>query len=205
MSAVDEERVEQARQQVVEATRNARLARVVAAGPLRDRARRRSRRLVIASAFAVAVVVLLVAVIVAVAVHNRSATERADAATAALDGSRSAVTALLTANPRDPAGYLDRVLAVTTGAQHDRLVTSRDALVAEIGRQDRPSTGQVLSAGLITDPPSDDVGAQARVLMVAEATDPTLVGGDYGDRRVNIEVTMTRTSAGWLMSQAGLT
>ncbi|NED63770.1 hypothetical protein G3I15_22820, partial [Streptomyces sp. SID10244] len=63
----------------------------------------------------------------------------------------------------------------------------------------------VLSAGLITDPPSDDVGAQARVLMVAEATDPTLVGGDYDDRRVTIEVTMTRTAAGWLMSQAGLT
>ncbi|NDZ94366.1 hypothetical protein G3I13_11625 [Streptomyces sp. SID6673] len=205
MSEVVEGRLEQARHRVDEATRATRLARIAAAGPLRDRARRRSRRLMIGAAVAAAVVVVLVAVIVGVAVHNRAAAQRADAATAALDASRSAVTTLLTANPQNPAGYIDQVLAVTTGAQHDRLVTSRDALVAEVGRQDQPSTGQVLSAGLITDPPSDDVGAQARVLMVAEATDPTLVGGDYDDRRVTIEVTMTRTAAGWLMSQAGLT
>ncbi|MYR08711.1 hypothetical protein GTV32_21420 [Gordonia sp. SID5947] len=203
MSEVDAERVERARQRVVDATRSARLARIAAAGPLRDRARRRSRRIVVVAIAAGVVAVFLAAGIVVFAVHNRSASERADAATDALDGSRSAVTALLTADPRDPGGYVDRALAVTTGEQHDRLAASRDALAAEIGRQDQPSTGQVVSAGLITDPSSDDVGAQARVLMVAEATDPTLVGGDRGDRRVTIEITMTRTPAGWLMSQAG--
>lgn len=199
--AVIVEALQSARRRHDEATRRARSARIAAAEPLRARARQRSRRFRLAGIGVIAVVIALIGLMAAFAVHNRSAAQRSDAATAALDASRSAITTLLTADPVDGRGYVERALAVSTGPQRDRLTAARDALVAEVAAQDRPSSGEVLSAGLITDPESDDVGAQARVLVVAEATDPQLVGGDTG--RVTVEVTMTRETHGWLISSAG--
>ncbi|AZG48300.1 hypothetical protein [Gordonia insulae] len=204
MSAERDDRLAVARARVEDATRAARTARIAAADPLRERARRRTRHLRIGVAVVGVLAVAVGAVAIGLAVHNRAAAERSAAADDALAASRTAITTLLTADPADPAGYVDHALAVTTGDQHERLATARDALAAEIGAQERPSSGQVLSAGLVTDPPSDDVGAEATVLMVAEATDPQLVGGDRQDSRVTVEVTMTRTDSGWSISSAGM-
>ncbi|WP_262365739.1 hypothetical protein [Gordonia sp. OPL2] len=198
---VDADALQPVRRRYEEATRRARSARIAAAEPLRARARLRTRRFRLSVIAVVVVVIALISVIAALALHNRSAAARSEAATAALDASRSAITTLLTADPADGPGYVDRALSVSTGHQRDRLTAARDALAAEVAAQTRPSSGEVLSAGLITDPGSDDVGAQARVLVVAEATDPQLLGGDT--RRVTVEVTMTREPAGWLISSAG--
>ncbi len=195
-------RLPAARTRVDEATRTARLARIAAAGPLRERARRRSRRFIVALAVLVVAAVVLIGAITATLVHERSAAARSATAMEVLASARSAITTLLTADPADPDGYLDRALAVTTGEQHDRLAGARDAITAEISGQTTPSTGQVLAAGLITDPASDDEGAQARVLVVADATDPALIGEDGGEGPVTVELTMTRTAAGWLIGEA---
>ncbi|MFW0783960.1 hypothetical protein AAFP35_05515 [Gordonia sp. CPCC 206044] len=202
MTEPTSQRVDAAAARVDEATRAARRARIAAAEPLRARARRRSTQLMIGLAVAGIVALVLLGTVIGVGVHNRAAAGRAAAADDALAAARTSVTTLLTADPADPAGYLERVLAVTTGAQHQRVQAARAALAAEISGHQAPSTGQILSAGLVTDPGSGEVGAQARVLVVAEATDPQLVGGDPSDRQITVEVTMVRTDSGWRIDQA---
>ncbi|MEE3851129.1 hypothetical protein VZC37_12345 [Gordonia sp. LSe1-13] len=189
-----------ARRRVDDATRAARQARIAAAGALRARARRRSSRFRVAAVVCVAVLVVALGGLVTLWVQNRDAAGRSAAEQAALEASQAGVAALLTADPTDPAAYIDRALAVTTGEQHDRIRDVADALSAEVRGMGRPSSGTVLSAGLVTDPPSDDDGAVAVSLVVAEASDPALVGADPGQNRVTVEVTVTRVGSRWLIS-----
>lgn len=201
---VADDRVADARRRLTEATRASRLARIEAAEPLRVRARRRSAVVRVIVAGAVVVALVLAGLLVAAGMAHHSATRRAATDADVLDAARSAMTTLLSANPRDPNGYVDRALSVTTGAQHDRLTAARDALATEIAAQPRPSTGQILAAGLVDDPPSDDTGAHARVLVVAEATNPELVGGDSAEGQVTVDLEMLRTDAGWRIGKAQL-
>ncbi|MEE4021508.1 hypothetical protein V1Y59_00350 [Gordonia sp. PKS22-38] len=188
-----------ARRRVDDATRAARQARIVAAGVLRARARRRSSRFRVAVVGCVAVLVVALGGLVTLWVQNRDAAGGTAAEQAALEASRAGIAALLTADPADPAAYIDRALAVTTGEQHDRIREVADALSAEVRGMKRPSSGTVLSAGLVSDPPSYD-GTVAVSLVVAEASDPALVGADPGQNRVTVEVTVTRVGSKWLIS-----
>lgn len=194
-----------ARERVEQTTRTARRTRIAAGDALRARARRRSVAFRIAMT---AVTVLVVGALVLSAVlvlHNRFTDQRFAAADGALDASREAVAALLTADPADPEGYVDRALAVTTGSQHDRIADTRDVLMEVVSAQSAPSTGRVLSAGLVTDPSSDSDGVQARALVVADASDPQLIGAQEAVNRVTVEVTLIRVGARWLISRAVLT
>ena len=127
-----------------------------------------------------------------------------------LDSARTAVTAMLTADPADAGAYVDGVLAVSAGSQRDRIESARDALVAEVRSQAGRSVGQVVSAGLVTDPTSGDTGTAVDVLVVADATNPLLLGpGDAGDaavdaiaERITALITMERTGDGWKIAEA---
>lgn len=125
-----------------------------------------------------------------------------------LDSARTAVTAMLTADPADAGAYVDGVLAVSAGSQRDRIESARDALVAEVRSQTGRSVGQVVSAGVVTDPTSGDTAVD--VLVVADATNPLLLGsGDAGDaavdataERITALITMERTGDGWKIAEA---
>ncbi|MGV9712931.1 hypothetical protein ACWDTI_19970 [Gordonia sp. NPDC003424] len=198
------ERVERARDRVDDATRRLRTARIAAAEPLRARARRRSTIVRVVSAVLAGVAVVLTGFVVVAALRHHTAGVRADARADVLAAADTAVTTLLTADPHNPENYVRRAMAVTTGAQQHRLSASWLPIADAIREQETPSTGQVLAAGLVTDPPSDDVGAISKVLLVADATNPELLGGGADAGRITVEVTMTRTDQGWRMSQAGL-
>ncbi|MDY6809285.1 MAG: hypothetical protein SW127_09730 [Actinomycetota bacterium] len=200
-----EHALDDARRRVEWATRTARRARIDASDALRARARRRSAWFRVGAAIAGVVIIVVAGVLVGVIMHNHASAERSAAADAALAAADSSVAALLTADPADAVGYVDRAVAVTTGDQRDRIEAARDALMAEVTAQPEPSTGRVLSAGLITDPDSDAEGAEAAALVVAEASDPQLIGAQSDDTRLTIEVTMIRTGQDWLISRAVLT
>ncbi len=130
-----------------------------------------------------------------------------------LDSARAAVTAMLTADPAEAGAYVDGVLAVSTGSQRDRIDKARDALVTEVRTQTGRSVGQVVSAGLVTDPASDDTGTTVDVLVVADATNPLLLGSeraadpaavDATAERITALITMERTGDGWKIAEARL-
>ncbi|WP_055475162.1 hypothetical protein [Gordonia sp. HS-NH1] len=202
-------RVELARERVDTAVRRARTARIAAAPALRWRAIRRTRllrRTLVAAALAVLV---LVAVAGVLSWQIRGQHEVTELTNDVLASARGAVTVMLTADPADPDGYVTAVAEVSTGAQRERIEAARDALVAEVGGQTGSSVGQVVSAGLVTDPTSDEIGADVDVLVVADATNPALLG-ESGDgsgvdttgERVTALVTMTLTEDGWKIAQA---
>ncbi len=200
-----EHALDDARRRVEQATRAARRARIDASDALRARARRRSAWFRGVIAIAGAVIIVASGVLVAVVMHNHASAERSAAADAALAAASSSVASLLTADPADAGGYVNRAVAVTTGDQRDRSEAARDTVGAEVTAQAEPSSGRVLSAGLITDPDSDAEGAEAAALVVAEASDPQLIGAQGDDTRVTIEVTMIRAGQDWLISRAVLT
>lgn len=199
MSDDGEERVARARQRVETATRAARDARIAAAEPLRARARRRSRmvRLGLVAASVLAVILAVTAVVVGLGL--RAADQRSADRTEVLTSARTAITTMLTSDPARAEEYVDAVLAVSAGTQRERLAAARGPLTAEIARGPR-GTGEVLSAGIVGES-SDD---EATVLVVAEATNPGLVGGDRAGTRVTLRVEMTRTADGWRVGQAVL-
>ncbi|MGV9827159.1 hypothetical protein [Gordonia sp. NPDC003429] len=193
--------VRQTQARVDEATRHARLARIEAAADLRARGRRRSRIfrwmlgcLALIAAFAVITLVVL-------AVVDARQDRRARTDDDVLTSARAAVTTMLTSSPADAQRYPDRVLAVTTGDQHRKLERSRDALIAAVAAEPAATTGQVMSAGLIADPTGDGEGAHARVLLVAQASDPQLVGGDPAANRITLSLEMTRTGGAWKIAE----
>lgn len=186
-----------ARVRVATATRDARLARVAAGGELRRRARRRSRALrwalTVAAVVAVGLIVIIVVLGVVAGRQQASEHDRDDA----LGAARSAVTAMLTADPVHPDAYLDTVLAVTTGQQHDRLTRARGAL-ADLVASGSPSTGRVLSAGVVSGP--DD--GQTRIMLAAEASDAQLIGGRPEEHRITVSVLMVHSGSGWKVGEA---
>ena len=183
--------LEQARTDVVDATRRARRARIAAIGPLRARARCRSRMLRWGLVVSAVVAVLLVAARIVLAVMAHSADEHHRVRNDVLADARTAVTVLLTSDPAQPGAYVERALSVTTGGTHRQLDGSRQEVTAAVAGAP-PATGVVLSAGLQTDPPTDAPGATAEVLLVAQASDPGLFGLDATSDRVMLSITMSR-------------
>lgn len=195
-------RLDRARADLDAATRRAREARIAATPALRERARRRSRlvRTLILVAACLAAALLLARIVLAVVGNSYDADRRTQ--DTVLADTETAVTALLTSDPARPQAYLDRGLSVTVGAMHQRLEASRAAVIDAISAQPAPSSGEVLSAGLVTDPANDDEGSTARVLVVAQASDPRLLGADTATGPLTLTVVMVRTDEGWRMSQA---
>ncbi|MDF3283425.1 hypothetical protein [Gordonia sp. N1V] len=191
-----------AQERVTHALRAARLARIAAADDLRARAVARSRRVRRALVVAALVAVVLIIVASTLAVLDHRATERTDLDDEVLAAARSATTSMLTSDPAHAEAYVERVLALSTGAQKTRLEQAGAALSAAVAAQTAPSAGRVLSAGLVTDPGSDDPGSRAEVLVVVQASNPVLLGGDPQADRLTLTVGMTRTDAGWLVDSA---
>ncbi|MDS1113829.1 hypothetical protein RD149_08615 [Gordonia westfalica] len=203
-------RVQLARDRVDQATRTARTTRIAAAPALRERAVRRTRLLRMVLMTVAGIVAILVVAGVVLGWQIRGQRAEADLQREVLDSARTAVTAMLTADPADAGAYVDGVLAVSAGSQRDRIESARDALVAEVRSQAGRSVGQVVSAGLVTDPTSGDTGTAVDVLVVADATNPLLLGpGDAGDaavdataERITALITMERTGDGWKIAEA---
>ena len=203
-------RVERATRRVQEATRRARTARIEAAPALLGRARRRTRWFWLALVGAVVVVVVLLVASVILGVRVRSADALEGEQAAVIGAADAAVVAMLSADPADPQAYVDKVLDVSAGARRERLEGLRDAIAAEVGKQSGPSVGQVISSGLVSDPPDDPAdGARADVLTVADATNPALLGGgapspsrDVTAQRITVALTMIRTADGWRVADA---
>ncbi|MCF8605346.1 hypothetical protein L5I01_18500 [Gordonia sp. HY442] len=182
-------RVRQARAQYDDAVRDERLARIAAAPALRLRARRRY------AAFRLAVAAMLVVAVVALGVGLWGlSSDDVDTADAVHDAT-SAVTTMVTPDPADAQGYVDAIVDDSTGQQRERLATGRDALVAYVSGLGARPDGRVVSAGVET--ASDDA---VQVLVVAQAADPTLIGGTDGTSRVTVRVRMTPGDDGWLVA-----
>jgi len=186
-------------QEQMRALRRWREARVEAGPALRRRARRRRRQLSMATAAvaAVGVVAVLAAAGCAFLAHRDAAahTRGEQAQTAA----RSALKTMLTADPHNANGYVDAVVAITTGGQRQRIEEARPGLVDEISRQAGPSTGQVLSTSLVDEPSST---GDVTVLVVAEATNPGLIGAETTAKRLPVVVTMVHVDGQWLVAKA---
>lgn len=206
-------RVRLARSRVDEATRSALTARIAAAPALRERAVRRTRRLRAGLLAVAAIVAILVVAGVVLGWQIRGQRAEVDLQGEVLDSARAAVTAMLTADPAEAGAYVDGVLAVSTGSQRDRIDKARDALVTEVRTQTGRSVGQVVSAGLVTDPASDDTGTTVDVLVVADATNPLLLGSegaaapaavDATAERITALITMELTGDGWKIAEARL-
>lgn len=190
-------RVERARERVVLAGEAAQQARAAAGPALVARAeRRRGRLLLTAGGCAVVAVVLVVITIVLVVMHSGAEADRDREATV-LDDTRSAVATMLTIDPGRPEEFVDQAIAVTSGEQRNRLETSRAALVEVIGGLRVPSTGQVLSAGIV----GEVSGGGTQVLVVAEGTNPTVLGADPSQSRVALLVTMKDSGDRWTIDR----
>lgn len=193
----ENERVLVAAARVDEATRTARRARIDAADALRARARRRSRSMRIGLACAAALVVCGLVALTVLAVVDHGQDERAAGQHAALTAARDAVTAMLTATPKDATGYADRIIANSTGAEHDRLSKARDALIAAVSSAENGMSGRVIAAGLISDPTSTSDGARADALVTAQASDPALLGADPDTDVLTVRLLLERVGGTW--------
>ena len=196
-------RLRRARERVEQATRTARLARIAAADDLRVGAERRSRWIRRGSAAALIVALVLAVIAGTYAITGRHAQERAHLDADVIAAASHAATVMLTSDPHHGAAYVDAVLAVSSGEQHDRIAAARDALMAAVAEQPA-GTGQVLSAGLISDPTGDGSGDadRAQVLLVVQAANAALVGADPDAQRVTLRLSMLRSAHQWRVEQA---
>ncbi len=192
-------RLAAARTRLAEATEVHATARAAA-----DDARRRARRAgrwarVVAVVGLVLTIALVVATIVLVSVGGGGAagSERADAV---LDSARAGITTALTADPARPGEYVESVLGVSTGEFRRRVTDSRGEIESSVASQAFAGTGQVISAGIV----GPDPGSAADVLLVAEATNPQLLGGGAGDARIVLLVHMVRADGAWKIERAQL-
>ncbi|MCZ4553336.1 hypothetical protein [Gordonia rubripertincta] len=199
-TATSSQRLQAARERVADARVEAERANVAAEQAWAARAvgRRRAVTAVTVGA-AVVCVAALVAAIVLIVVHRGAVSDRARDADVLAD-TRSAVTTLLTIDPARAQEFVDGALEVTTGPQRERLENARSELVDVISGLRVPSTGQVLSAGIVGDATDDS----ADVLVVAEGTNPTVLGADPAQSRVALLVTMKETDGRWKMDRTQL-
>ncbi|MFW0788872.1 hypothetical protein [Gordonia sp. CPCC 205333] len=192
-----------ARVDLDKATRTTRLAAINAGDALRRRARRRRRRMIVATVVTAMVVLALLILVVLLPLRVSAEQEVAQRNDDVLNAASAAVTSMLTADPKQAERYADSVISVSVGEQRERVSGTRRELIDEISRQDAASTGVVLSAGLLTDP-SDAADATADVLLVAEATNPAIIGGDPARRRMPIVLTMRLVDQVWKVAKARL-
>ena len=196
--SVDQKRVTAAQQAYDDAVREERVARIAAADQLRTRARRRRaglRLLALASGLVGAV---LLGFAVAGVFAERSAQSELDRWDGARGGAVTAISTMLSADPAEPGEYVDRVLAVTTGEQRERLTSARDDLRGAVAELGAVSTGHVISSGVQRDPAQGE-GATVPVVVVAQASDPELIGGVAGSDRVVVRVMMVQSEGRWLV------
>ncbi|ACY22966.1 putative membrane glycoprotein [Gordonia bronchialis DSM 43247] len=205
-----ERRLARAQARVDEATRVARAARIAAAPVLRQRARRRTRTFWWSMVALSLVALTLVVATVILGLQVRAADTRGEQRAAVITAADAAVITMLSADPAAPQAYVDAVVAVSTGARRERIESIREALAAEVAAQPGPSVGQVISTGLVTDPPDDAAdGSRVELLTVADATNPALLGGtapapgqDRTAQRITVALTMVKTGDGWLIADA---
>lgn len=162
-------------------------------------ARRRARAAATTLAAGVVAVALVIAVITLVVMHT-NAEQRRDRDADVLDDTRAAVTTLLTIDPAAPDAFVEKALSVTSGEQHDRLERARAQLVDVVAALRVPSTGQVLSAGIV----GGDSGGTADVFVVAEGTNPTVLGADPSQNRIALLVTMKEHDGDWTIDRTQL-
>ncbi len=193
-------RLRLARERVADARATARSARSAAAPAYAARDRRRRGRLALAGGCAAAVAVVLLIAAIVLAVQHRAAEQDRARDSAVLDDTRSAIATLLTIDPAEPQRFLDEALAVTSGEQHQRLVDARPQVLELVGQLEAPSTGQVLAAGITGDVDDDT----ARVYVVAEGTNPALLGAGAGQNRVALVVTMKADDGRWKIDRTQL-
>ena len=190
-----------ARDGVRAAEREARLARIAAADDLWTRAIARTR-LVKAALAALLVAALALAVAAIVLLTGNGDDDHAGRAQA-LSAATTGVTTMLTADPADAEAFADRVIGISAGARRDQLTAARDGLIDAARGLTAPSTGNVIVAGLRTDPTDGDAeGSTAQVLVVAEASDPELVGSTAPGDRITLSVRLMRTADGWRITGA---
>ncbi len=183
-----------AREEYAAAVRAERLSRITAAPQLRARTRHRRAGLRLLAAAAVIVGVALLAVALAGVLTGQSAQRTLDRAGAARAGAVTAISTMLSADPETPDAYVERVLAVTAGRQHERLTAARSELRGAVAELGAASTGRVVSAGA-QEPSSDGVP----VIVIAQASAPELVGGVPGTDRVAVRVLMVQDGDRWLI------
>lgn len=180
----------QARERYDAAVAAERRARVTAAPALRARARRRRAALRLAGVAAVIVSV------VALCIGSWGFASADDVDTdRAVDAAVAAVTTMVTPDPADPEQYVDEMSDDSTGDQRKRFDASRDALIAYVKALEVAPDGRVVSAGVESS--SDDA---VEVLLVAQAADPSLVGGAPGTNRVTVLVRMVSDGDRWLVA-----
>ena len=193
-------RLAAARARLAEAEEIHSTARDAADRARRTRGRRTERAVrVLSIAGLLVTVALVVATIVLVSVGGGGAAE-SDRAAAVLRAARDGVTTALTADPARPGEYVESVLGVSTGEFGQRVTASRAEIESSVASQAFAGTGQVISAGVV----GPDPGASADVLVVAEATNPQLLGGGAGDARIVLLVHMTRVDDRWKIERAQL-
>ncbi|MBJ7290789.1 hypothetical protein [Williamsia sp.] len=195
-------RLTAARTRLAEATEAHAAARDAADEARRARGRRAERVVpVVAVVGLVVTVALVVATVILVSVGGGGGGgAESDRAAAVLASARDGITTALTADPARPGEYVESVLGVSTGEFRQRVTSSRAEIESSVASQAFAGTGQVISAGIV----GPDPGSSADVLLVAEATNPQLLGGGAGDARVVLLVHMTRADGDWKIERAQL-
>ncbi|MGU3293482.1 hypothetical protein [Williamsia sp. M5A3_1d] len=163
----------------------------------------RKRRVmsIVARVAVVATLVGIAAGIVLTVVSVRADDER-ERAESVLTATRTAVATVLTADPGDPEGYLASVRRVSSGEFRRRIDGSATEIAAAVAAQRLPGTGQVVAAGVVGAPSGSHPGVD--LLVVAEATNPALLGGSAADGRLVLDVRMIHGDRGWTIDRARL-
>ncbi len=193
-------RLAAARARVAEATEVYERAHAAADDVRRDRARRVTRGVVLLSPVSLAIATALVVVTVVLVCMSGGVAARSDRAAAVLVAARAGITTTLTADPARPRDYVESVLQTSTGEFARRIAASRGEIESSVASQALVGTGQVISAGIV----GPDPGTSAEVLVVAEATNPQLLGGGAGDARIVLLVGMVRVDGAWKIERAQL-
>ncbi|GAA1886667.1 hypothetical protein [Williamsia serinedens] len=187
---VARERVVAARAAVDAATERLEATR---AHPSRD-----GHRIAVA-ATGIGVTVAIGAAIASPILHAQSASGPSDDVVRAAS---TAVATVLTADPAHPDRYLAAARAVSGGEYRRRVDAAGPAIESAVASLGAAGTGQVVAAGVVGGPVSSS--GPADVLVVAETTAPQLVGGNVGDRRIVLSVSMIREAGSWVIGQVAL-
>ncbi|WP_018177209.1 hypothetical protein [Jongsikchunia kroppenstedtii] len=189
----------QAAQERVTRARETAAKTAAAALPARRALARRDSRLfrgAVAAMAAVVIAAIVVGIVVAVGHGNHN--DRQHRIDASLSAARTALVTMLTADPARPDEYLAAILDVTTGEQHQRISSLRTEIHDAVASGDKPSTGSVISVGVI----GPDPGLSVNLFAVATATNPELVGAASGENRFALVVTMRAIGSGWKLERA---
>ncbi|GAA4659864.1 hypothetical protein [Gordonia humi] len=148
-----------------------------------------------AAAVRLAVVAMAAVAVITACIGAWGLASGGDDADGAVADVSAALTVMLTPDPADARGYVEQVLDASAGAQRRRIESGRAALTEYVAALSVRPAGRIVSAGL-----EDADGDSATVLAVAQATDPTLIGGTSDDDRVTVRITAVREADRWLIT-----